>query len=126
MKSEISELLDRYVSEDTNTFRDFPKLEVNTVGHEQRTPLHLACSRSAVEDVEILLRHGADVNAKDDVGHTPLHTAVFRREVGIVRLLLAAGADPAIVSQFEETPLTVAGRLELIEIERLLREAQPT
>jgi len=123
MKSEIDELLERYIAEETNSFRGFSKLEVNTIGHENRTVLHMACTRGAVNDVEILLRGGAHVNAKDDVGHTPLHCAVFQRNACIVRKLLAQSADPNARSQFGETPLTVAVALEQHEIEELLRSA---
>jgi ankyrin repeat protein len=118
MSSELRALLDRYISEDTGTFRGFSRLEVNTAGHENRTPLHVACTRAAVEDVDILLAGGADVNASDDVGHTPLHCAVFQRSLPIVQRLILAGADSDAVSQFNETPKSIARTFNLTEIER--------
>lgn len=57
------------------------------------TPLHVAAAfgnNSAV--VIALLRHGADVNAVDNLHRTPLHRAINHAKM--VRELLSAGADP--------------------------------
>ena len=43
--------------------------------------------------VDILLKHGADVNAKDLAGLTPLHWAVVRGNKLCIRYLLERGAD---------------------------------
>uniref|UniRef100_A0A8C6PTZ0 Uncharacterized protein n=1 Tax=Nothobranchius furzeri TaxID=105023 RepID=A0A8C6PTZ0_NOTFU len=40
-----------------------------------QTPLHLAASEGLLECVEILVKAGADVLAKDSMGLTPLDTA---------------------------------------------------
>ncbi|MEQ1713096.1 MAG: ankyrin repeat domain-containing protein [Hyphomicrobium sp.] len=121
---ELRNLLKRYALEETNSFSGFSEIEVNTAGHEKVTPLHMACTRSAVRDVELLLAGGADVGARTNIGHTPLHCAVYERNAAIVRLLLAAGADPETPSDFGETPVNVAIKLQLFEIERLLKSGQ--
>ncbi|KAL9116978.1 MAG: hypothetical protein Q9187_006490 [Circinaria calcarea] len=41
----------------------------------KHTPLHYATIKRCFESVQILLRHGADVNATDECGFTPLHWA---------------------------------------------------
>lgn len=43
--------------------------------------------------VDILLKHGANVNVKDDVGLTPLHWAVVRGNRVCIRRLLEHGAE---------------------------------
>lgn len=68
--------------------------------HLNFTALHF-CMRhadisQAVEVAACLLRHGADVNARNIHGETALHVAV--RDNRLARLLLDAGADPSIRS----------------------------
>ena len=43
--------------------------------------------------VDVLLKHGANVNVKDDVGLTPLHWAVVRGNRVCIRRLLEQGAE---------------------------------
>ena len=57
--------------------------------------LHLAASHS-LEKCELLLAHGADVNARSASGKTPLHLA---DQESTVALLLAHGADPKAVDE---------------------------
>lgn len=40
--------------------------------HTQNSILHYACKWGCTEIVQLLLEHGADVNAKNDSGKTPL------------------------------------------------------
>ena len=58
------------------------------------TPLHSAVASEGAENVrtaEVLLAHGAPVNAGVEGGHTPLHSAGSNGNVAIVELLLAHG-----------------------------------
>ncbi|MGH7137467.1 MAG: ankyrin repeat domain-containing protein, partial [Pirellulales bacterium] len=48
----------------------------------------------ALEAVELLLAHGADVNATNFHGHTALFRCVVENRVDLVRFLLEHGADP--------------------------------
>lgn len=70
------------------------------------TPLHWA---NSADDVAALVAAGANLNARDFLGHTPLHMAVytplFARSVDAVLALLAAGADPTARNNNGETPL---------------------
>jgi hypothetical protein len=74
----------------------------NGCGSRLITPLHLAvwgtsgrASPGAKRRVTLLLRYGADINAKDTHGMTPLADACRRRppRESLVRLLLVHGAD---------------------------------
>lgn len=57
------------------------------------------------EIAQILLRAGANVNAKSDKDVTPLHEAVRMDNVGIAKLLLENGANKQAKDQDGKTPL---------------------
>ena len=46
-------------------------------------PLHNACSFGHVEVTLLLLRHGADVNSRDNWNYTPLHEAAIKGKVEV-------------------------------------------
>lgn len=59
------------------------------------TLLHLACHGDNVDAALVLmLRHGADVNARNASLWTPAHVAIRQRQLRMLELLCAAGADP--------------------------------
>ena len=45
---------------------------------ENQTPLHLAAEEGYLDMAEVLLDHGADVNAANADGDTPLHLSLKR------------------------------------------------
>jgi uncharacterized protein len=61
-----------------------------------QTPLHNAAKaglKRSLTITEVLLTHGADINAVCHEGWTPLMTAVSRQNVELVKLLMERGAD---------------------------------
>lgn len=54
--------------------------------------------------IQTLLAHGADVNAKDELGNTPLHNATAWGNLKAVRALIQAGADPMSKNKAGWTP----------------------
>lgn len=66
--------------------------------------LHRAASNGHIEIVELLLDHGADINAKDVLGATALHQAAAVQEP-VLHLLLKRGAVPSIVTSMGESAL---------------------
>lgn len=95
-----------------------------------RTPLMVAAGApGASEVVQLLLAHGADVNAHDAIDPIPvlpsgggrgtaLHDAARNGDLASVRLLVDAGADVNAKSANGQTPLseaTIYGRAEIAE-----------
>jgi ankyrin repeat protein len=57
------------------------------------TPLHIAAMGENASVVEVLLRAGADKEARDHAGRTPLFVAAFESKASVVEVLLKAGAN---------------------------------
>ncbi|KFY71757.1 hypothetical protein V499_08082 [Pseudogymnoascus sp. VKM F-103] len=57
-----------------------------------RSPLHHAVAFGVLDTVELLIRHGAEVNKQDDNGRTCLHLVVDNIQPAILKLLLDHGA----------------------------------
>ena len=79
--------------------------DVNAVGEDQDTALHLACLYGHLEAAQELLRAGAQVNALDEDSSTPLHSAAAGGYEQIAEALIAAGADLDTVDNDGETAL---------------------
>ena len=69
---------------------------MNSVDYLENTPLHLAAERGLQDAVDILLAHGAYVDAINIMGTTPIMAAAQRGHDGIATQLAQAGADPEL------------------------------
>ena len=87
--------------------------DVNRSDSFNRTPVHWACLRDD-SDVEpalmLLIRNGADLNARDYAGETPLDIAIHYSKRRLVPILLRAGATPPGVSPPFAVPTAAAVR----------------
>lgn len=63
-----------------------------------------------LEMVEVLLKAGANVNAKDNEGATPLHYAAMNDATKLAELLLKAGANVNEKTHSGITPIEAAIR----------------
>ena len=84
-----------------------------------RTLLHDAAYKNAPETAEVLLKHGADPNATDNVANTPLHKAMISNAPETAEVLLKYGADPNATDVYGYTLLSgvvIANDYKMTEI----------
>jgi hypothetical protein len=74
------------------------------------TPLHVALRWEHLGLVQLLLKHGVDLNAQNDSGDTLLHFAAKRRQLGVVQQLLELGANVHVRNNHDQTPLVSLSR----------------
>lgn len=91
-------------------------------GKESRTPLHWAVRAGRTETAILLIKKGADVNARDKDQSTPLHLAAANGNTGIAKLLTEKGADVNCRDKDAWTPLHWAAAAGKGEIAKLLIE----
>ena len=84
------------------------------------SPLHGASIYGHVDSARILIDHGANVNARDDVYWTPLHFASLWGHVRVAQLLLEHKAISNTRNINNDTPLHMASGAGHLEIVRLL------
>lgn len=68
--------------------------DVHIVDDKKNTALHLASKHAHLNIMDLLIKHGADLNAQNDWLSTPLH--LTEKNIDAIRLLLEAGAEPNI------------------------------
>jgi ankyrin repeat protein len=68
--------------------------------HEDRAQLVEAAAAHDLPAVELMLKLGFDINARDGEGFTAISSAALRGDVRVVRLLIGHGADPEIRSVY--------------------------
>lgn len=85
------------------------------------TPLLAAADNGHDEMVELLIKNGATVDARDSNGDTPLCLAAAEGHEETAVALLKAGADPRVRNNKGQTPLDLAVGRPAIEL--ILRKA---
>ena len=94
-----------------SSYPEFLGIEIvapDQAGAMDDTLLHLTARRGAVEDLEILLKSGGNVDVRGDLGNTPLHGAAMTGQLETAKLLLRHGANPAATNEFGQTPEKIA------------------
>ena len=88
--------------------------------NRKRNALHLAAMWGRLETLQLLLEHGAQVEARDAVEMCALHLASAAGHVSSVRALLAAGAEVDPLNASGMTPLHMAAAKGHKEVVRRL------
>lgn len=83
-----------------------------------RSPLIHAVENNSLNMVQLLLQHGANVNAQMCSGNSALHSASGRGLLPLVRTLVRSGADSGLKNCHNDTPLMVARNRRVIDILR--------
>ena len=83
-----------------------------------RTPIMMAVDRDHPAAVELLLRHGVNINTPLVKCNTPLSLAATHGRLGIVRTLLAHGADVNVLHRTGSALMKAArgGHLEVVRV----------
>jgi uncharacterized protein len=97
--------------------------DVSQVGAFGSQVLHLASFANRYDDIQELIKAGANADAIGDLGLRPLHYAVLGGSLEAVRLLLRSGADASMENEYGETPAQMAHMLGRTDIGSLLSEA---
>ena len=82
---------------------------VNAVDDDGWTPLHYAAGMGTLENIQVLLEAGGNINAANDDG-TPLHPASWYGSLENIKALLVAGADVMARDNDGWIPLHYAAR----------------
>lgn len=96
------------------------RADINAAQNRGKTALHLASEHNRVDFVDLLLAHGAHVDATSDGRWTPLINAAERGHAAVVARLLAAGASVNAELSNHMTALHWASSNGHAEVARLL------
>ncbi|KAK7504136.1 hypothetical protein BaRGS_00004440 [Batillaria attramentaria] len=96
------------------------QIDINGLNDAGLSPLHAAVLEGNLAAVQLLVKHGADVNTQDTDTWTPLHAACAEGHCEIVRLLLANGARKDLKTCEGERPLDLVDSSDLQTIGAML------
>lgn len=82
---------------------------------QKMTPIHHASLSGKIENIDVLLKYGADINSRDSGGVPPIMTATAFRQFDAVTHLLESGADPLLSNQYGGTAMTIMQEMTLSE-----------
>lgn len=83
-------------------------IDVNQLSLFGDRPIHVAATRNAIEEMEMLLAHGAEMDATGEHGYTALHNAVEQGHLEAVAWLIERGANRNLRNDDGLTPSTLA------------------
>lgn len=97
------------------------RLIANCEGSGRSRPLHISAARGDIAACQLLIAHGADLNATNSLGFTPLFTAAANGMGDCVQWLQGQGADIRKISKKGQSARDVARSFGHPEVERLIR-----
>ena len=91
------------------------KVDERPSDSDGKTALHLAAEFDYPDVIRVLVKHGAQINARRNDRETPLHTAVSCGSPLAIRVLLELGADTEIIDREWRSPAHLAAYLGLTD-----------
>ena len=95
-------------------------LELETIKTTEVSPLCRAVATGDLEEVNKLIKAGADVNEKSN-GMLPIHYAAKYNRVEIIKVLITAGSTIHRTCDQGYTPLGLAKKTHAVEAENFLK-----
>ena len=96
-------------------------IEAVTTNFLRNMPLHAAAAGGRIDACRLLLRRGADPDARQHGGHTALMTAAFANNRELAELLIARNAQTELRNDEGKTAADVAAGLGNMELAARLR-----
>ena len=123
MNPDLKAVLDKLRNAELPTF-----IDVEITGPHAKglsfgdTPLNIMAIWGDADSAKVLIRNGAEVDARGEDGFTPLHSAVEQDKIEVTRLLLDSGANPYLTTSDGTDAFELARLLGHHEILKLLDE----
>ena len=80
-------------------------IDINCIGINGNTALHLAADQGHIEIVKLLLENGAEINIGDLNNSTPIFNAIRNINLEVVKYLISKGASLDVNDIYKCTPL---------------------
>ncbi len=106
-------------------FVGMPVTEPNQPGAMGDTMHHFAVEAGALDDIDVLVASGANVNAVGDIGDTPFDSAALTGGAASAKKLLDLGADPNMKNEFGQTATDVASLGDRPHLAGILKTYRP-
>lgn len=97
------------------------RANVNHMGNDGNTALHLACFFGDMDIIMLLVDHLAFLDVENEYGVTPLGMACISNQIDVVQYFCSIGADP---SQGMVTPLQISLMYRCFDITHYLLDAK--
>ena len=94
--------------------------DIKIKNHDGRAAIYWA---HPVEELQLLIKAGGDVNHADNYGYTPLQIAALQNDIESIKLLLKSGADVNKAAENGDTPLINAVKKQSEEAVNILLKA---
>jgi len=104
------------------------RAKIDSKGSNGTQVIHFPWVLHSTRNVDMLLDHGANVNAVDQLGNTPLHIlcSELRHETDgiVVRHLIKKGANLSLKNRAGETPLDAARKANRGDLAQILEDVE--